>query len=64
MTAFKYEALDAAGKSTAGIVEADTPKAARTQLRTLRLVPLAVTPVVMTESAKSGGRNIFSRKAF
>jgi general secretion pathway protein F len=65
MTAYKYEALDAAGKSTAGIVEADTPKAARSQLRTQRLVPLAITPVVVAESgAKAGGLRSLSRKAF
>ena len=66
MPAYKYEALDAAGKSAAGIVEADTPKAARTQLRTQRLVPLTLTPVVVGEGAegKAGGLGALSRKAF
>ena len=42
MPAFKFEALNAAGKTVNGLVEADTPKAARTQLRGQQLVPLKV----------------------
>jgi general secretion pathway protein F len=45
MPAYRFEALDAAGKSLAGMIDADNPKAARTQLRARALVPLAVTPV-------------------
>jgi general secretion pathway protein F len=45
MPAYKFEALDAAGKSTTGLVEADNAKAARSQLRAQQLVPLEVTQV-------------------
>lgn len=62
MPAFKYEALDANGKSSTGIVEAETAKAARSQLRSLQLVPLGLTPVAVVESAEK--RSPFSRKTF
>jgi general secretion pathway protein F len=42
MPAFRFEALDAAGKTINGLVEADNPKAARAQLRGNGLVPLKV----------------------
>jgi general secretion pathway protein F len=45
MPAFKYEALDAAGKTTTGLVEADNAKGARAQVRAKNLVPLAVAAV-------------------
>jgi general secretion pathway protein F len=63
MTAYKYEALDVAGKSATGIVEAESVKAARTQLRTQKLVPLALTQVIVAETATGRGPR-FSRKAF
>ncbi|MBW8759802.1 MAG: type II secretion system inner membrane protein GspF [Burkholderiales bacterium] len=62
MPAFKYEALDANGKSSTGIVEAETVKAARSHLRGLQLVPLGLTPVAVVESAEK--RSMFSRKTF
>ena len=62
MPAFKYEALDANGKSSSGIVEAESAKAARSQLRGLALVPLGLTPVAVVESAEK--RALFSRKTF
>jgi general secretion pathway protein F len=62
MPAFKYEALDANGKSSSGIVEAETAKAARSHLRGLQLVPLGLTPVAVVESAEK--RSLFSRKTF
>lgn len=46
MPAYKFEALDAAGKAQSGLLEADNAKAARAQLRSRQLVPLNVTPVV------------------
>jgi len=45
MPAYRFEALDASGKSTAGLLEADNAKAARSQLRARALVPLDVSPV-------------------
>ena len=62
MPAYKYEALDGNGKSSTGIVEAESMKAARSHLRGLQLVPLGLTPVAVTEA--TGGQGRFSRKAF
>ena len=45
MPAYRFEALDAAGKSSSGLLEADNAKAARAQLRAQALVPLEVTQV-------------------
>lgn len=45
MTAFRYRALDAAGKEAAGVIEADTGKAARGLLRERGLYPLEVASV-------------------
>ena len=42
MAAFEYEALDAAGKRTRGLLSADSEAAARRELRRRRLAPLAV----------------------
>ncbi|HET7864334.1 MAG TPA: type II secretion system F family protein, partial [Burkholderiaceae bacterium] len=63
MPAYRFEALDAAGRTTSGMVEADNAKAARTQLRTQQLVPLEVTQVA-AESANTGTFSIGRRRAF
>ena len=64
MPAYRFEALDAAGKAQSGLLEADNAKAARQQLRGRELVPLAVTPVTMsatdTSTAASFTRRVFS----
>ena len=62
MPAYKYEALDGNGKSSNGIVEAESMKAARSHLRGLQLVPLGLTPVAVVEAG--GGASRFARKAF
>jgi general secretion pathway protein F len=62
LPAYKFEALTAAGKSTAGLLEADNAKAARAQLRAQSLVPLDVTQVA-SAGTQSLGKN-FSRKVF
>ncbi|KAB0581573.1 type II secretion system protein GspF [Ideonella dechloratans] len=59
MSAFKYEALNDAGKTVHGLVEADNAKAARALVRGQGLVPLAVTAVAMVEAA--GGRSMMPR---
>jgi len=51
MPAYKFEALDAAGKASSGLLEADNAKAARAQLRAQALVPLDVKQV---EAAGTG----------
>ena len=62
MPAYKFEALDAAGKSRTGLLDADNAKAARAQLRGRDLVPLTVTPVTMAaQDAKSAA---FTRRVF
>ncbi len=42
MTAFSFEAMDASGKTRRGVVDADSLKAARGQLRGQGLIPLGV----------------------
>ncbi len=56
MPAFRFEALDALGKSTTGLLEADNARAARSQLRAQALVPLAVSQVASAGTAKAGLR--------
>ena len=54
MPAYRFEALDAAGKASTGLLEANNAKAARSQLRAQSLVPLAVTQVASGTAAPSG----------
>ena len=65
MPAYRYEALDVDGKAAKGLVEADSAKAARAQLRAQALVPLDVTPVADAATGSTGGtrftRRVFSR---
>ena len=65
MPAYRFEALDAAGKSQTGLVEADNSRSARSQLRAQSLVPLAVTQVAtaMAASTRPAGAGIISRRA-
>jgi general secretion pathway protein F len=60
--AYKFEALNAAGKTTTGLVEADNLKAARSQLRAQALVPLDVSQVA-TAGTQTKGLSL-SRKVF
>lgn len=62
MPAYKFEALNAAGKTTTGLVEADNLKAARSQLRAQSLVPLDVTQVA--SAGTQTGKLRFSRRVF
>jgi general secretion pathway protein F len=61
MPAFKFEALDAAGKATSGLVDAESPKAARSQLRAQALVPLAVTQVATAGTGSIRGLRLGGR---
>ncbi len=45
MAAFNYQALDAQGRQVNGVLEAETSRLARSQLREQKLFPLEVTPV-------------------
>ena len=62
MPAYRFEALDAAGKASTGLLEADNAKAARAQLRAQALVPLDVSPVVGEAAGAAGAR--FRRRVF
>ncbi|QSX30242.1 type II secretion system inner membrane protein GspF [Shewanella cyperi] len=62
MPAFEYKALDTKGKQLKGVIEADTARHARSQLRDMRLIPLEIEPVVEKEAkAKGGGISLFKR---
>jgi len=62
MPAYRFEALDATGKAQSGLVDADNSRAARSQLRSRSLVPLAVTQVVSAGTTPTGFS--FTRKVF
>ncbi|MFN4236548.1 MAG: type II secretion system inner membrane protein GspF [Vogesella sp.] len=53
MAAFKYTALDAAGKEHSGLLEADSARAARAQLRERGLLPLEIDSVAAPRSGHS-----------
>jgi general secretion pathway protein F len=50
MAAFEYQAVDASGKTQKGLIEADTARQARQQLRGMNLMPLEVGEVSSRES--------------
>ena len=62
MPAFKYEALNAAGKTTTGLIEADNARAARALVRAQSLVPLEVTQIAAERGA--GGSSRWKRRVF
>ena len=62
MPAYTYEALDDQGKARTGVLEAENAKAARSQLRTQGLVPLAVS--ALAASVQTAGASRWSRRVF
>ncbi|CAN5245626.1 type II secretion system inner membrane protein GspF [soil metagenome] len=62
MPAYKFEALDASGKATTGLLDAENAKAARSQLRAQALVPLEVALVASAGTGSEGLR--FTRRVF
>jgi general secretion pathway protein F len=61
MAAFEYKALDRKGKQQKGVIEADTARHARSQLREQRLMPLELQPVSEKEArSQRGGFNLAS----
>ena len=62
MPAYTYEALDAAGKSQQGVLEAENAKAARSQLRAQGLVPLSV--AALAASVQTAGASRWARRVF
>ncbi len=63
MPAYKYEALDAAGKAKTGLLEAENARAARSQLRARELVPINVAPVHAAANEQGAGARL-SRRVF
>lgn len=66
MPAYRFEALDASGKTQSGLLEGDSARAVRAQLRARSLVPLEVSPVT-SESEASGngaGASLLRRRVF
>jgi general secretion pathway protein F len=64
MPAFRFEALNAQGKSINGLIDADNAKAARAQLRAKALVPLQVTQVAAAGTGGGGGFGRFGGRVF
>ncbi|MCG1053508.1 type II secretion system inner membrane protein GspF [Mycetohabitans sp. B5] len=62
MPAFRFEAIDATGKSQRGVVEADSARAARAQLRTQGLTPLLVEAAGSRARGERSQRLGFGRK--
>lgn len=58
MPAYSFEALDADGLARKGVLEADSAKSARSQLRAQGLVPLAVQAVSAQDAAPGNGRSL------
>src|SRR5260221_5368716 len=61
MSGFEYSALDATGRETRGVIEADTDRHARSLLRERGLARLAVEGISRSTAARTGGRERFSR---
>jgi general secretion pathway protein F len=53
MGAFEYVAVDASGRERKGVLEGDTPRHVRQQLREQSLLPVSVSEVVEQETARS-----------
>jgi len=62
MPAYRFEAIDAAGKASTGLLEADNARAARSMLRARDLVPLSVATV--TAATTDGSAPRFTRRVF
>lgn len=62
MGAFEYTALDAAGKERKGVLEGDTARQIRQQLREQGLAPLTVEAVMQRESSRSGAQKVSLRR--
>src|SRR3989441_77872 len=60
MSGFEYSALEATGRETRGVIEADTERHARSLLRERGLAPLAVESI-RSAAAQSGRSDRFSR---
>lgn len=59
MGAFEYAALDTNGKERKGVIEGDSPRSVRQQLRDQGLIPLQVDEVTQKEAAATGKKFSF-----
>jgi general secretion pathway protein F len=62
MPAFRFEAIDAAGKAQKGVLDADSARGARTQLRGQGLTPLLVEPAATRTRGARQQRLALGRK--
>ena len=56
MAAFRFEAITASGSPQRGVLEADSARAARGQLRGQGLIPLTVEPAQDSHAKRTGWR--------
>ena len=61
MPAFEYTALDANGRERRGLLEGDTARQVRQQLREQQLMPVSIAEVERAESRRAGTRFSFRR---
>ena len=57
MPAYRYQALDSSGRQQDGLLEADSARSARAQLRQRGLIPLEVGAAMASEEAPASGWN-------
>jgi len=62
MAAFEYKALDNKGKTKKGMLEADTAKQVRQQLRDKGLIPIDVSQSSQKEKQAEAGISLFQAK--
>lgn len=62
MAGFKYQAMDSAGKLKKGVLEVDSLRQARANLREDGLIPLEVEALVQQEQKPGARRQAFSRR--
>lgn len=62
MPAYRYEAADATGRADRGVIEADSPRQARSQLRARGLTPITVDPLAGAGLAQRRSSGMFVRR--
>jgi general secretion pathway protein F len=62
MAAFEYTALDSAGRERKGLIEGDSPKHVRQQLREKQLLPLEIQESAQREAKQAASRRPFVRR--
>ena len=64
MAAYEFQAQDASGKTSRGVIQGDSPKSVRSQLRERGLTPLEVSEVREKPSAASTRASVFQSGLF